>query len=93
MCLEDVMKQRHSPKKRAGCIRQLLGLYLRELRVALEIRRLTSRWIGPHLQCASRGMLGEFGVIVVCSARAEGWAERGPGRSPQRTWDCAARGR
>jgi hypothetical protein len=36
--------------------------------------RLTSRWIGP-------GMLGEFGVIVICSGRAGGRAERGPGRS------------
>jgi hypothetical protein len=41
MCLEDVMKQRHRPKKRAGNIRQLLALYLRGLSVALEIRRLT----------------------------------------------------
>jgi hypothetical protein len=38
---------------------------------------LTSRWIGP-------GMLGEFGVIVVCSGRTGGRVERGPGRSARR---------
>jgi hypothetical protein len=55
--------------------------------------RLTSRWSGPHLQCASRGMQGEFGVIVVCSGWSRGRAVRDPGRSPQRMWDYVARGR
>jgi hypothetical protein len=43
MCLEDVIKQRHRPKRRAGNIHQLLGLYPSGLIVALEIRHLTSR--------------------------------------------------
>ena len=55
--------------------------------VAIHCRcGLTSRQIGP-------GMLSEFGVIVVCSGQARGMADRGPGRSPHRTWDFAARGR
>jgi len=33
-----------------------------------SVAQLTSRWIGPHLQCASRGMRGEFGVIVPMKA-------------------------
>jgi hypothetical protein len=49
--------------------------------------------IGPHLQCASRGLLGEFGVNVVCSGWLGCRAVRVPGRSPHRTWDFAARGR
>jgi hypothetical protein len=36
--------------------------------------RLTSRWVGP-------GMLGDFGVIVVCSGWLRGRAVRDPGRS------------
>lgn len=53
MCLEDVAKQRHRLKRRAGNIHRENGLSLRGLRAALEIRRPTSRWIGP-------GMLGDF---------------------------------
>ncbi len=50
-------------------VRKADFLTIREIPCAL-----TSRWIGP-------GMLGEFGVIVVCSGRVGGKAERDPGRS------------
>jgi hypothetical protein len=42
---------------------------------------------------AARTVLDEFGVIVVCSGGHGGKEADGPGRSPQRTLDCAARGR
>jgi hypothetical protein len=54
MCWEDVKEQRHRPRRRAGNIHELPTLYLRGVRVALEIHRLTSRWIGP-------GLAGELG--------------------------------
>ena len=51
--------------------------------------------IGPGtlLRTCRAGMLGKSGVIVVCSGWCWGKAARGPGRSQQRTWDFAARGR
>jgi hypothetical protein len=54
MCLEDVMKQRHRPKKRAGNTRQLLASQPRGLRVALEIRRLATAAVDPASSARKR---------------------------------------
>lgn len=48
--------------------------------ISLDPWKKTRIFDGTHVRCSSQGVLGEFGMIVVCSVRAGGEAERGRGR-------------